>query len=271
MNYFSSIGRRIPYDGIRVYNKIPSQYYKLKQPEINYNEILNRLKLQGIVPKKYSSINFENKAKSILKVIENNENYRNILNGVSVPFIISNNLILTDLGENLESYFLPKVQNTFIELYPQSNFKAILQSDAKLQNKIKIASNSNYENFIETTKNSTVVGWYFPQALQEFDVDSQRRQMTTLPQLQGVNVCLSGGIDICAALMSCPQLLISDDFYTPILCMSSYEHSDSRMVLLIKAYGPHLEFWCMTQMLTSTSRQVSEQWAGGLCIYSSEV
>jgi hypothetical protein len=49
--------------------------------------------------------------------------------------------------------------------------------------------------------------------------------------------------------------------------MSSYEHADPRMVLLLKAYGPHLEFWCMTQMLSRNITQVSEQWAGGLSIY----
>ena len=186
-----------------------------------------------------------------------------------IPFIISdNNIDLEDLGENVQSYFLPKVKNAFNLLYPNSNFKAILQSDSKLQNQIKIEKASKYNEFIKAVRNNTVVGWYFPQVLQEFDIDSQRKQMTTLPPLQGAQICLSGGIDICAALVSCPELLISNVFYTPILCMSAYEHSDSRMVLLIKAYGPHLEFWCMTQMLTATSKQVSEQWAGGLCIYT---
>ena len=38
-----------------------------------------------------------------------------------------------------------------------------------------------------------VVGLFFPQALQEFDVASQRKQMVELPALSGVNFCLAGG------------------------------------------------------------------------------
>jgi hypothetical protein len=65
-----------------------------------------------------------------------------------------------------------------------------------------------------------------------------------------------------------PDLLISEEFYTPILCMSGYVHRDPRLVLLLKAYGPHLEFWCMTQMLTRDTTQVSEQWAGGITVFA---
>ena len=85
--------------------------------------------------------------------------------------------------------------------------------------------------------------------------------------MKGANKCLSGGIDICAALIGVPELLISDENYAPILCMSSYVHDDSRLVLLLKSYGPHLEFWCMTQMLSKNVTQVSEQWSGGVSIF----
>ena len=81
-------------------------------------------------------------------------------------------------------------------------------------------------------------------------------------------MCLSGGMDIGAAVVGSPELLINKDHYSPILCMSSFVHSDERLVLLLKAYGPHMEFWCMTQMLSKHTTQVSEQWAGGLTIFS---
>ena len=82
-----------------------------------------------------------------------------------------------------------------------------------------------------------------------------------------VMVCLSGGKDICAALIGSPDLLINEENYAPIICMSSYVHSDSRLVLVLKSYGPHMEFWCMTQMLAKNTTQVSEQWSGGLTIF----
>ena len=83
-----------------------------------------------------------------------------------------------------------------------------------------------------------------------------------------LSFCLSGGIDICSAFIGTPELLLSEVFYTPITVLSSYVHKDDRMVLLLKAYGPHLEFWCLSQMLTKSIKQVSEQWTGGLTFYS---
>ena len=41
------------------------------------------------------------------------------------------------------------------------------------------------------------------------------------------------------------------------------------MVMLFKSYGPHLEFWLMSQMLTPNETQVSEQWSGGVTIFES--
>ena len=92
--------------------------------------------------------------------------------------------------------------------------------------------------------------------------------MTELPQLSGASVCLSGGLDVVAAMVGSPGLLVNEEQYPPILCLSAYRHVDPRLVLILKAYGPHLEFWCMTQMLTKTVTQVSEQWAGGLTIFN---
>jgi hypothetical protein len=267
MMYFSNLGRRVPTEGLRVFNQTPSEYYKLKQPELDYEQILGRLKQQNMAPESLSTEAFQNTAKVVLEKLDANPAYQNLLQGVHIPFVYAGPNDPPDLGGAIESKLLPGVQKSFNSMYPESHFKAVLQSNSELPGNIRLASDSKYETFIEAAKQGTVVGWYFPQALQEFDVDSQRRQMKSLPALDGAEICLSGAIDICAAVVGSPNLLISEDFYTPILCMSAYEHTDTRMVLLLKAYGPHLEFWCMTQMLTTTTTQVSEQWAGGLCVF----
>ena len=269
MSYFSNLGRRFPEDGMRVFNKIPSEYYKLVQPKLDYGKILGRLKLQGLSPLAFSESDFERNTHSLLNLIEGNDNYKNLLNGVHIPFVFSSINKIPDLGSHIEDCLLPSVQKSFNNAYPQSHFKAVLQSNSELQGNINIAHNSGYKSFIESTLRGTVVGWYFPQALQEFDIASQRRQMCTLSQIKGAQICLSGAIDICAAVVGSPGLLINEEFYAPILCMSAYVHDDPRMVLVLKAYGPHLEFWCMTQMLSSNTTQVSEQWSGGICIYVS--
>jgi len=171
------------------------------------------------------------------------------------------------LGTDLEIFQLQKLKDSFGDKFPESHFKAVLQSDSKLKNNIILEPGVGYENFIDLAKKKTVVGWYFPQAFQEYDISSQRMRLAELPLPSDFNFCLSGGKDVCAALTGSPDLLISEEHYAPILCLSAYVHSDPRLILLIKSYGPHMEFWCMTQILSKGVMQVSEQWSGGITVY----
>jgi hypothetical protein len=159
------------------------------------------------------------------------------------------------------------VGHSFREQFPGAHFKAVIQGNAKLASNITLDPRSRYAEFVKWASENGVVGWYFPQALQEFDIESQRQQTEELPIPVGMGVCLSGGIDICSSLIGSPGLLVNDNAYAPILCMSAYAHTDDRLALLIKAYGPHLEFWCMSQMLLPDIKQVSEQWSGGLTVF----
>jgi hypothetical protein len=268
LKYFDDNGRRIPGEGARVFGKVPSFYYKLYQPEIDYELTLNRIKEFSFQEVNATPSTFKTAAEALLEKLKDSEVYCHLLKGVKVPFMIGKKARTLDLGEELESDLLPSLQKAFIAKYPDSHFKAVLQSNSELRGNITLAAGSRYEELIAASESGAVVGWYFPQALQEFDVRSQREQMSSLPEIEGVKICLSGGIDICAAVSGVPDLLISDEFYTPILCMSAYAHADPRMVLLLKAYGPHMEFWCMTQMLTPDTTQVSEQWSGGLTIFT---
>jgi hypothetical protein len=266
MNYFNSDGRRIPSKEMRVFSEAPRYYYELKQPTIDYSKILNNSIRFGGVDKQVTAAQFEAACEKLKLEIKANSDYANLLNGVHIPFICKRVESVSDLGKDLETIELPGLQKSFNERYPENHFKAILQSNSELPGSITLDPRARYEGFLEKSQKNTVVGWYFPQALQEFDIESQRKQMEQLPKLE--NVCLSGGIDISAALIGSPELLISEDFYAPILCMSAYVHSDPRLALLLKSYGPHMEFWCMTQMLTKDITQVSEQWAGGITFYA---
>ena len=268
MQFFDDNGRRVPGKDARVFGSTPSFYYQLNQPAIDYGILLERSKQFNVVPEDVTSSDFQSKAKALLEKIKANAAYANLLNGVKVPFITQRKVLGADLGEELESSLLPNLKASFNVRFPEAHFKALLQSNSELPGNLGLAPASRYEALISAVEAGVVVGWYFPQALQEFDTHSQRSQMTSLPELAGANVCLSGGIDICAAVTGAPDLLISDEFYTPILCMSAYVHRDPRLVLLLKAYGPHLEFWCMTQMLTRNTTQVSEQWAGGITVFA---
>ena len=268
MQFFDDNGRRVPGKDARVFGSTPSFYYKLNQPAIDYELVLDKSKRFNSVPQDETSSGFKSKAEALLEKIKTNDAYANLLKGVKIPFVTGRKEAGADLGEELESDLLPGLKESFNARFPEAHFKAVLQSNSELTGNVSLALESRYQELISAVEAGTVVGWYFPQALQEFDVLSQRSQMASLPEIHGAHVCLSGGVDICAAVAGVPDLLISDEFYTPILCMSAYVHRDPRLVLLLKAYGPHMEFWCMTQMLTRDTTQVSEQWAGGITIYA---
>lgn len=266
MIYFDEKGRRISGLGMRVFSNKPSFYYRLNQPEIFYEKILGNLQEQNFVSESVSHHHFEEKSKSILDILQRSSEYANLLKGVHIPFAYHQPMDV-DLGTDLENTLLLGIQKSFNKRFPDSHFKAVLQSNSKLPTQVSLDPLSRYNTFIEESRKGTVVGWYFPQAVQEFDIKSQRQQMGNLPDLQGVKICLSGGKDICAALVGSPDILINEDFYPPILCMSAYVHADPRLVMLIKGYGPHMEFWCMSQMLTKETTQVSEQWSGGITVF----
>lgn len=267
MTYFNEVGRRVAGEGMRLFGETPSHYYRLTQPELTYDQILDRCKQFDAAPASVTVGDFRRRAEALLDTLKVSPEYSNLLKGVHVPFAFQHTGSEVDLGSNLENTLLPNLQNSFNARYPEAHFKAVLQSNSELPGHITLHPASRYQQFIDASQSGTVVGWYFPQALQEFDVRSQREQMTSLPELGGANICLSGGMDICAALVGSPDLLISEEFYTPILCLSAYVHADPRLVLLLKAYGPHMEFWCMTNMLTKDTTQVSEQWTGGLTVF----
>jgi hypothetical protein len=267
LSYFDKNGRRIPSNGMRVFGETQSQYYKLERPQLNLASIFDRSRDNNLFVNEIDVFEFDKKISNIILKISNDVNYSNLLNGVYVPFIYKREVKGADLGTELVDILLTKLHKSFINKFPESHFKAILQSQKKLENNIKLDKNSRYQNFVSLSEVKPVIGLYFPQALQEFDVETQRNQMTSLPELTDLNICLSGGMDVCAALIGTPDLLISENFYAPIPILSAYVHEDQRLVLMIKAYGPHLEFWCLSQMLDMDTTQVSEQWTGGLTIY----
>jgi len=267
MMYFDKQGRCIPSAEMRVFAKEPSNYYKIKQKKIDYEKSLTNLESNGLINSELKLNTFVETLELIIYEIKNNKKYENILNGVKFPFAILNNHNNEDIGLNLENFLLPRLKNSFTKIYPDCHFKAVLQSDSKLKGQLNFCEHSGMRELYNFSKENLIIGWYFPQALQEFDINSQRIQFTLFDKLKESKIALSGGIDTVSAMIADPEMLINKNHYSPILCMSSYVHNDPRLVLLLKNYGPHLEFWLMTQMLTKATTQVSEQWTGGITIY----
>jgi hypothetical protein len=264
---FDRQGRRIPFRGMRVFNAVSLRYYRLQQPNFEFDSVQHRISEHAKIAESISPKTFESACADLMQTAKSNTALENIFSGVHVPFFcpptISDD---ADLGREFEEHWLPAVENSFARAFPQYHFKKTIQGDAQLAASLRVAENSRYEHFQEARRKGIVVGWYFPSALQEYDIASQRSQMDSLPLPE--NLVLSGGFDAAAALAGSPALLVNDETYPPLLCLSAFQHQDERLMLCFKAYGRSLEFWCMSQMLTPTITQVSEQWAGGLTLFT---
>jgi hypothetical protein len=263
---FDQNGRRIPFDGMRVFNEDSLSYYKISKSSYNFQEILKNSKKFADVDGSIELDSFESTCIDLKENLENDPLLKNLFTGVHVPFICPKRDQEIDLGVELEKITLPSVAASFKSSFPELHCKATLQGSSKLEGELSIDENSRYESFLEAQSKGVLVGWYFPQALQEFDIESQRAQMKNLPMYK--NLILSGTLDTSAALVGSPNLLVNINDYPPVLCLSAIKHSDDRLMLCFKAYGQHLEFWCMSQMLTPGQKQVSEQWSGGLTLFA---
>ena len=264
---FDKHGRRLPFEGMRAFNSVSRRYYQLNQPDIQFDTVLRRMNKNAGVDESISAHQFESACLDLMKTAKEDASIRDIFKGTHVPFMCPKIVDDMDLGEELEQRWLAAVGSSFTEMFPQSHFTSTLQGETpSLSGTLMLADGARYEHFLRARRQGPIVGWYFPTALQEYDVASQRGQMRTLPLPE--TLVLSGGFETAAALVGSPDLLMNTETYPPVLCLSAFEHTDKRLMLCFKAYGLSLEFWLLSQMLMPGIMQVSEQWAGGLTLFA---
>lgn len=264
---FDSLGRKIPSQNCRVFSKKTKDFYKFNNVTIDYSNQHSESIDLGFLPKQLDNTLIENRLADILNRIMAARSYCNLCNGISVPFAIRLNHRTGDVGKDLAQYWLPCLKRSFQKKQSGRIFKATLQGETKLHNSLNCTPNTGYDKFLDTPNDKIIVGFFFPSAFKEYDISSQRKQIGYLPELKDLSICLSGHIEIIYSLIMYPDLLYSKTAYSPILCASALEHKDPRMIAIFKSYGSNLEFWMLSQMMTPTKTQVSEQWTGGLTIY----
>lgn len=265
---FNDLGRVIPSDDCRVFANAERDFYKLNTCNFDYGmQHPNALRL-NLINKKFDLSKINEINGEIRTAIEASKEYQKALKGPSISFAMSLDFLPDDVGEQLEDCLLPLLKTTFEESSEGAWFKATIQGNNQLKKSLQVAPGTGYQEFLAAVKRTAVVGVYFPTALQEYDIPSQRRQLKRLPPLDNYEICISGHLETIYSILMYPNLLNHPSKYSPILTASSLIHSDDRMVPLFKSYGPHFEFWLLSQMMTADQTQVSEQWAGGITIYT---
>ena len=262
LSLFNNKGWRLPNGNYETFSESPKWFFKLGDNLFDEKPAMERIFKYLDIERKVESFDALSKLES---QINSNFLLKNINKATKVPFVIKKTKF-DDIGNFFEEILLKKVSKSFTDFFPESHFKAVIQDKTDLKGKLYPSNNSGYEEFISKLSKSDICGYYFPQVLQEYSVDAQILQMKDLDKI--TDICLSGPIEVAISLIGNPNLLINKKYYSPVLCLSGVSHIDKRLISCFKSYGRHLEFWCLSQMLSKDKKQVSEQWSGGLSIFT---
>ena len=208
IKYFDADGRCVASFTKNDVYKDSRKYFQLDKnriKNIQLNENFDNIK-KFLCPDLSINFNqFKNGIEQLKEGLEKNEDFKNLLNNTSIPFILpkSND---EDVGSNITKNYLPALEKSFKNSFPKYDFKNHCKNN--LSNKIKIWENSRYEKITEKIKTDEVVGLIFP-CLNEFSFPAAIETLKNLPE----NFILAGGYEIISALVGCPSLLKKDKGY----------------------------------------------------------
>jgi len=232
--YFDEFGRCIPEGLSNAVHQESRRYFLIKDVDINYSDIFNRIKKHLGSDGGITLEEFETRSKAILDGVNSDPQTKNITNGIAVPFFIPQNNS-SDIGKSLVENYLIALKNSFQELNPEYEFIDHCTED--LTGNIKVSSNTRHQDLVDRLKQETIVGVYFPSLL-EYSIPACIERLKSLPS----NFLLAGAFDTSAAFIGYPNLLLREDGYPPMLWMSAIEGPKPGIGYHIEAYGYNLTF-----------------------------
>ena len=250
--YFDEHGRCIPNSLTKPVYKTSRRYFLCEQPRIDYRRILENINqyLNEGQPT-ISPGDFEERCQGIMDNLVADPLTKNIRLGVHVPFVLPQREY-TDIGNDLDSIFLPAVHRSFEGMFPDRAF--VNHSSRQLAGSIEVQEGSRHRELIEENCEKTVVGLYFP-CLSEYSIPAAVEQLGSLPK----NLVLAGGYDTCAAFVACPDLLLRLSGYPPLLWMTGIRGHQDGFGYQFEAYGYNLTFNRRAHL-----GKVAEYWSSGL-------
>ena len=94
---FDGQGRRIPFEGMRVFNEVSLWYYKIKQPQDSFEDILSRSREHAGVDPSITTESFESVCMELKKKVADEPSLNGLFKGVYVPFICPQSVSYTHL------------------------------------------------------------------------------------------------------------------------------------------------------------------------------
>lgn len=250
---FDAHGRCLPHEATQAAcHRQTRRYFLPAQPALDYAAIHQRIVGQ-LGDAGVDAAEFERRARAILARLAGDDAARGVLNGPHAPFLLPA-ASHGDIGEALESRYLPAVERAYAQALPDYSFSN--HHKAGLAGKLTPAEGSRHQRLIEAMASGPVVGVYFP-CLLEYSIPAAIEQMASLPG----DFLLAGGYDTAAAFIGSPDLLLRKDGYPPLLWLAGLDSEKEGIGYHFEAYGYDLTFNRRVHQ-----NMAAEYWAGGLVV-----
>jgi hypothetical protein len=251
---FDDFGRVIPKDLVARAHTHSRRYFSFPEIKVDLEKSYSRIKRHlGPVGEDFSLESFCRRVEEIKDELRSDDNTAGILNGLAIPFFIPKQAH-DDVGGFLDSVFLPAVLASYKETFPDYSFDD--HNAEPLAGRLSPVLESRQPIFLNRVSSEGVVGILFP-CLTEFSIPAAVEATAALPEC----FILSGGLDICAALVACPELLFKKEGYPPMLWMSGIEAETEGVGYHFEAYGYNLTFNRRTHL-----GQCAEYWSSSLVV-----
>lgn len=253
--HFDEFGRCIPGDIKSAHHKKTRRYFKLTDRKYDAGVVYDRSKAVWGSEITLSREEFISKVQSIVTKLQNDSSVSNVLKGNWVPFLIPKTGKIDSIGEIVQSRWVPAVIKSFESADPQH--KVTNHNKDDLAPMLKIRPGTRHEKLLQKAESSDVVGIFFP-AMTEYSFAATTERLDQLPSA----FMLSGALDLSAAMIGAPDLLINRDAYAPLLWFSSYEIEPGHSIHY-EPYGYNLTFNRRPHL-----NAVAEYWWHGLTVIS---
>lgn len=247
--YFDVFGRCIPGASVDAPLKT-RQYFRCAQPTVDLAEVYQRtarhLGRPGI-----DLSEFEQRLAAIRARLLDDSSMAGLMNAVAVPFLLPQ-ATETDLAQALNSRYLPAVAAAFSERFAEYRFVNHHPIDERLD----VLPASRHQHLLQRLSQGDVVGYWFA-ALSEYSIPAAVQQIQELPD----DCLLAGGFDTAAALVACPELLLREDGYPPLLWLAALSGQREDAAYHFEAYGYNLTFNYRPHF-----NRAAEYWCSGLVV-----
>ena len=234
---FDPHGRRVVADLSAPAHRTVRRRFICVQPSIDYGRIHSRISRHLDCVGAIAPMEFRARVERILSKIADDERCAALTNAVAVPFFLPRTLgsASADMGAALEARYLPALERSFTEAFPGRTF--VNHHKPSLAGKLSVAPGSRHDRLLAAMDTDVVVGVVFV-SLTEFSIPAAIEQMADLPP----GILLSGGVDLSAALVGSPDLLLRTDGYPPLIWLAGLQTEPTTAGFYFEAYGYDLTF-----------------------------